>query len=101
MPSLYIIAGPNGAGKTTFIKRFAPRELALLDFINADEIAHRCTGPQKGDRIIRINKMNRITRHEFRCSSLRTPFSATRPKCEPTKSCNPENPVNRVSSSAT
>lgn len=39
MPALYIIAGPNGAGKTTFIKRFAPRELALLDFINADEIA--------------------------------------------------------------
>ena len=39
MPSLYVIAGPNGAGRTTFIKRFAPRELALLDFINADEIA--------------------------------------------------------------
>lgn len=39
MPSLYIIAGPNGAGKTTFIKRFAPREITLLDFINADEIA--------------------------------------------------------------
>lgn len=39
MPSLYVIAGPNGAGKTTFIKRFAPRELALLDFLNADEIA--------------------------------------------------------------
>ena len=39
MPSLYIIAGPNGAGKTTFIKRFAPRELALPDFLNADEIA--------------------------------------------------------------
>lgn len=36
--SLYIIAGPNGAEKTTFIKHFAPRELALLDFINADEI---------------------------------------------------------------
>ena len=39
MPSLYIIAGPNGAGKTTFVKRFAPRHLALLDFVNADEIA--------------------------------------------------------------
>jgi len=39
MASLYIIAGPNGAGKTTFIKGFAPRHLALLDFINADEIA--------------------------------------------------------------
>ena len=39
VPSLYIIAGPNGAGKTTFIKRFAPRELALPDFLNADEIA--------------------------------------------------------------
>lgn len=39
MPSFYIIAGPNGAGKTTFIKRFAPRHLALLDFLNADEMA--------------------------------------------------------------
>jgi predicted ABC-type ATPase len=39
MPSLYIIAGPNGAGKTTFVKRFAPRHLALLDFLNADELA--------------------------------------------------------------
>ena len=39
MPSLYIIAGPNGAGKKTFIKRFAPRHLALLDFLNADELA--------------------------------------------------------------
>lgn len=39
MPSLYVIAGPNGAGKTTLIKRFAPRHLALLDFLNADEIA--------------------------------------------------------------
>lgn len=39
MPSLYIIAGPNGAEKTTFIKLFAPRELALFDFLNADEIA--------------------------------------------------------------
>lgn len=39
MPSLYVIAGPNGAGKTTFVKRFAPRHLALLDFVNADEIA--------------------------------------------------------------
>ena len=39
MPSLYIIAGPNGAGKTTFIKRFAPLHLALLDFLNADELA--------------------------------------------------------------
>jgi predicted ABC-type ATPase len=39
MSSLYVIAGPNGAGKTTFIKRFAPREIAVLDFLNADEVA--------------------------------------------------------------
>jgi len=39
MSSLYVIAGPNGAGKTTFIKRFAPREIAILDFLNADEVA--------------------------------------------------------------
>ncbi len=50
MPSLYIIAGPNGAGKTTFIKRFAPRHLALLDFINADEIARGLSplAPERG-----------------------------------------------------
>ena len=51
MPSLYIIAGPNGAGKTTFIKRFAPRELALLDFINADELA-RGLSPFAPDRAL-------------------------------------------------
>ena len=51
MPSLYVIAGPNGAGKTTFIKRFAPRELALLDFINADEIA-RGLSPLAPDRAL-------------------------------------------------
>jgi len=39
VPSLYVIAGPNGAGKTTFIKRFAPREIGVLDFLNADEVA--------------------------------------------------------------
>ena len=39
MASLYVIAGPNGTGKTTFIKRIAPQTLALLDFLNADEIA--------------------------------------------------------------
>ena len=39
MPSLYVVAGPNGAGKTAFIKHFAPRHLALLDFLNADEMA--------------------------------------------------------------
>ena len=51
MPSLYIIAGPNGAGKTTFSKRFVPRELALLDFINADEIA-RGLSPFAPDRAL-------------------------------------------------
>jgi len=51
MASLYIIAGPNGAGKTTFIKRFAPRELAMLDFINADEIA-RGLSPFAPDRAL-------------------------------------------------
>lgn len=51
MPSLYVIAGPNGAGKTTFIKRFAPSELALLDFINADEIA-RGLSPFAPDRAL-------------------------------------------------
>ena len=36
---IFIIAGPNGAGKTTFAMEFLPRELGVLDFINADAIA--------------------------------------------------------------
>lgn len=48
MPSFYIIAGPNGAGKTTFIKRFAPRELALLDFT-----AHRLMTNSGDDAMLR------------------------------------------------
>lgn len=39
MPSLYIIAGPNGAGKTTFVRDFLRLDVAVLDFLNADEIA--------------------------------------------------------------
>ncbi len=39
MPSLYIIAGPNGAGKTTFVRDFLRFDFAVLDFLNADEIA--------------------------------------------------------------
>jgi len=63
MPSLYVIAGPNGAGKTTFIKRFAPRELALLDFINADEIA-RGLAPLAPDR--ELLEAGRIVLGQFR-----------------------------------
>jgi len=39
MPSLYVIAGPNGAGKTTFVRDFLRYDFAVLDFLNADEIA--------------------------------------------------------------
>jgi predicted ABC-type ATPase len=39
VPSLYIIAGPNGAGKTTFVRDFLRFDFAVLDFLNADEMA--------------------------------------------------------------
>jgi predicted ABC-type ATPase len=39
VPSLYVIAGPNGAGKTTFVRDFLRFDFAVLDFLNADEIA--------------------------------------------------------------
>lgn len=41
MPTLIIIAGPNGAGKTTFARQYLAVEERGLDFVNADEIAHR------------------------------------------------------------
>ena len=38
-PHLYVIAGPNGAGKTTFARKFLPRYVKCLEFVNADLIA--------------------------------------------------------------
>lgn len=38
-PNLYIIGGPNGAGKTTFARRFLPKYVKCLEFVNADLIA--------------------------------------------------------------
>ena len=35
-----LIAGPNGAGKTTFAREFLPKDVAVLDFVNADLIAN-------------------------------------------------------------
>jgi predicted ABC-type ATPase len=39
MPQIYIIAGPNGVGKTTYVKRFLPKQVHCLEFLNADMIA--------------------------------------------------------------
>jgi len=39
MPDIIVIGGPNGAGKTTAAKVLLPKELALLEFVNADNIA--------------------------------------------------------------
>ena len=39
MPILYIIAGPNGAGKTTTAQKFLPKNLKVVEFVNADNIA--------------------------------------------------------------
>jgi predicted ABC-type ATPase len=38
-PTIYLIAGCNGAGKTTFAREFLPKEVNVLRFLNADEIA--------------------------------------------------------------
>lgn len=37
--TFYILAGPNGAGKTTFALTSLKKELQVVQFINADEIA--------------------------------------------------------------
>jgi predicted ABC-type ATPase len=36
---IIIVGGPNGAGKTTAAQELLPRELAIREFVNADEIA--------------------------------------------------------------
>ena len=38
-PRCIIIAGPNGAGKTTFAREFLPKDVGVLNFVNADLIA--------------------------------------------------------------
>jgi len=39
MKDIVMIGGPNGAGKTTAAKVLLPEKLALLEFVNADNIA--------------------------------------------------------------
>ena len=39
MKDIVILGGPNGAGETTAAQVLVPRELGLLEFVNADEIA--------------------------------------------------------------
>ena len=38
-PTIYIIAGCNGAGKTTFAREFLLKEVACVNFLNADYLA--------------------------------------------------------------
>lgn len=39
MPDVFVLGGPNGAGKTTAASVLLPKQLELLEFVNADEIA--------------------------------------------------------------
>lgn len=41
MPEVFLIGGPNGAGKTTAACQLLGRELAGLEFVNADLLAER------------------------------------------------------------
>lgn len=45
MPTVLIIAGPNGAGKTTFANEILRRRSEAFEFVNADEVARRISGP--------------------------------------------------------
>jgi predicted ABC-type ATPase len=38
-PKIYLIAGCNGAGKTTFAREFLLKEVACVNFLNADYLA--------------------------------------------------------------
>lgn len=40
LTELLVIGGPNGAGKTTAAKVLLPRFTGIVEFVNADEIAH-------------------------------------------------------------
>jgi len=39
MPDVFILGGPNGAGKTTAATTLLPKQLELVEFVNADDIA--------------------------------------------------------------
>ena len=39
MPDIVVLGGPNGAGKTTAARVVLPEQLAIREFVNADEIA--------------------------------------------------------------
>jgi predicted ABC-type ATPase len=43
-PQVIVIAGPNGAGKTTLAPFLLRDELRVLEYVNADPIAHGLSG---------------------------------------------------------
>ena len=79
MKDIIILGGPNGAGKTTAADRLLPRELGIVEFVNADEIA-RGLSPfnPEGSAImagrIMIERM-RLLMHEGRSFAFETTCS--------------------------
>jgi len=43
-PQVIVIAGPNGAGKTTLAPFLLRDTLGVLEYVNADPIAHGLSG---------------------------------------------------------
>lgn len=54
MKEIIIIAGPNGAGKTSFANKFLPFEREGLEFVNADEIAHKIARSAKNTAALNL-----------------------------------------------
>lgn len=51
MKEIIVLGGPNGAGKTTAVPELLPKELGIVEFVNADEIARGLSplNPQGSD----------------------------------------------------
>jgi predicted ABC-type ATPase len=64
-PQIIVIAGPNGAGKTTLAPFLLRDQLGVLEYVNADPIAHGLSGFDPGSVALQAGRVMLNRLHEL------------------------------------
>src|SRR5258708_4094956 len=76
-PQVIVIAGPNGAGKTTLAPFFLRDKLGVLEYVNADPIAHGLSGFDPGSMALQAGRVMLNRLHELAAQRKTFAFETT------------------------
>jgi len=76
-PQIVVIAGPNGAGKTTLAPFFLRDKLGVLEYVNADPIAHGLSGFDPGSMALQAGRVMLNRLHELASQRKTFAFETT------------------------